>query len=87
MMLKASQDHLRAETREAKDYEEFKQILREHRGFIKVYWNDNPDVEKKIKEETKATSRCKPLHLQGGEGKDFYTGEPAKDVWIFAQSY
>lgn len=87
MMLTASQDYLKAETREAKDYDEFKKILEEHRGFIKVYWNDDADVEKKIKDETKATSRCKPLHLQGGEGKDFFTGKPAKDVWIFAQSY
>ncbi len=87
MMLQASRDHLHAETREAKTYDEFKQLLNEHKGFIKVYWNDDPDVEKKIKEETKATSRCKPLHLQGGEGLDFYTGKPSTDVWLFAQSY
>ena len=52
-----------------------------------MYWNDNAEVEKKIKDETKATSRCKPLHMQGGKGTDFYTGEPATDVWLFAQSY
>lgn len=87
MMLKASKDHLDSETREAKDYEEFKQILNEHKGFIKVFWNDNPDIEAKIKEETKATSRCMPLKLQGGKGKDFYTGELSDQVWIFALSY
>ena len=87
MMLKASSDHLKSETREAKNYDEFKKILKEHKGFIKVYWNDNPEIEKKIKEETTATSRCKPLHLQGGSGTDFYTGKPATDVWLFAQSY
>ncbi len=40
---------------------EFKKLLAEHRGFIKVYWNDDPEVEKKIKEETKAPAdvcRC-----------------------------
>jgi len=86
-MLKASQQHLQAETREAKNYDEFKAILKEHRGFVKVYWNDDAVIEKQIKDETKATSRCKPLKLQGGTGIDFMTGKPAKDVWLFAQSY
>jgi len=86
-MLKASQQHLMAETREAKNYAEFKTILKEHRGFIKVYWNDDPIIEKQIKDETKATSRCMPLSLQGGKGIDFMTGKPSKDVWLFAQSY
>lgn len=86
-MFAASTAHLLQETREAKTYEEFKTLIKEHKGFIKVYWNDNAEIEKKIKEETKATSRCMPLHLQGGEGIDFYTGEPSKTVWLFAQSY
>lgn len=87
MMYEASHEHLKTETREASNYDEFKKILSDHKGFIKVHWNDNADIEKRIKDETKATSRCKPLHLQGKEGVDFITGEPAKDVWLFAQSY
>jgi prolyl-tRNA synthetase len=91
-MLEKSREHILAETREAKDYDEFKQLISKHRGFIKVYWNDNPDIEKKIKEETKATSRCMPLLLQRENAKevngvDFYTGEPSSTVWLFAQSY
>ena len=86
-MLKASQDYLAVETRSAANYDEFKAILAEHKGFIKVFWNDDAVIEKQIKDETKATSRCKPLHLQDGEGIDFITGEPAKDVWLFAHSY
>ncbi len=87
MMFKASHDHLVAETREASNYDEFKKIISENKGFVKVFWNDDPKVEAQIKEETKATSRCMPLKLQGGEGKDFFTGEPSKTVWLFAQSY
>lgn len=87
-MFEKSRAHLQAETRTASNYDEFKQILAEHKGFIKVFWNDDPEVEKKIKEETKATSRCRPLafeHEKGGT--DFITGEPCDTVWLFAQSY
>ena len=85
-MLERSRQHLRAETRQARDYDEFKAILDEHKGFIEVYWNDNPELEKKIKDETKATSRCR-LEDDGSEGVDFMTGEPSSTRWIFAQSY
>lgn len=87
MMLEASTEHMRSQTREAKTYEEFKKIISEHKGFVKVYWNDDPEIEKKIKDETKATSRCRLIDQDSTEGVDFYTGKPAKDVWIFAQSY
>jgi len=72
-------------TREAHSYEEMKEILAAHKGFVKVFWNDNPDIEAKIKEETKAVSRC--CIQEGVSGVDFYTGEPATEVWLFAQSY
>ncbi len=72
-------------TREAKDYEEFKTTVAEHKGFVKVSWNDDPEVEAKIKLETKAVSRCKLA--ESHDGIDFFTGEPTKDVWLFAQSY
>lgn len=72
-------------TREASSYEELKQVLKEHKGFVKVYWNDSSEIEAKIKEETKAVSRCRIA--EGQSGVDFYTGEPATEVWLFAQSY
>ncbi|PLS81349.1 proline--tRNA ligase [Candidatus Saccharibacteria bacterium] len=72
-------------TREASNYEEMKQILADHKGFVKVYWNDNPKIEAKIKEETKAVSRC--CIEENAQGTDFYTGEPASEIWLFAQSY
>lgn len=72
-------------TREASTYEEMKEILAKHKGFVKVFWNDNSEVEAKIKEETKAVSRC--CIETGKKGTDFYTGEPATEVWLFAQSY
>ncbi len=83
-----SQSFIKENTRSAKTYDEFKKVLKEHKGFIKVCWNDNPEIEKKIKEETKAKTSCRPIDLPEVEdGVDFYTGEPAKQQWLFAQSY
>lgn len=86
-MLLQSKTFIEENTREAKNYDEFKKILAEHKGYIKVYWNDNPDIEKKIKEETKAKSSCSPIDWPEGNGVDFFTGEPATRQWLFAQSY
>ncbi len=84
-MLKESTAFRDEHTREAATYEEFKRCLEEHRGFIKVHWEDNAEIEAKIKEETKATSRCRLEETS--EGVDFYTGKPTHTVWLFAQSY
>lgn len=84
-MLSASTKYRDENTRTAKNYDEFKEIMIEHKGFIKVFWNDDPEIEKKIKDETTATTRCKID--EDSSGVDFYTGEPAKDIWLFAQSY
>lgn len=84
-MLSASTKYRDNNTRTAKSYDEFKEIMNNHKGFIKVFWNDNPENEKKIKEDTTATSRCKIG--EDSSGIDFYTGQPAKDIWLFAQSY
>lgn len=83
-MFAQSKEMSEANTREAKTYDEFKQIIAEHKGFVKVHWNDNPEIEDKIQAETKATSRCSG---EESEGVDFYTGEPANQVWYFAPSY
>jgi len=85
-MLDGQTAYLHENTRKAASYDEFKGIMNEHKGFVEVYWNDNPDVEKRVKDETKASSRCR-LENDGSTGVDFVTGEPATDRWIFAQSY
>lgn len=85
-MLAGSRKNLQENTRKAAGYDDFKQILKEHKGFVEVYWNDDAGVEQRVKEETKATSRCR-LENDGSTGVDFMTGEPATERWIFAQSY
>ena len=68
-------------------YEEFKQIIAEKRGFVRVKWAEDSAAELAIKEETKATLRVIPLEQPPVEGKCIYTGKPATCEAIFARAY
>ncbi len=70
-------------------YEEFKQIIAEKRGFVRVKWAEDSAAELAIKEETKATLRVIPFDQpEGGvRGKSIYTGELATCEAIFARAY
>jgi prolyl-tRNA synthetase len=82
-----SQRFLKENTREVKSFEEFKEIIETKKGFIKAFWCENPNCEAKIKEETKATTRCLPLEAPEEKGKCIYCGKRAKRKWVFAQAY
>ncbi|MEI7604517.1 MAG: proline--tRNA ligase [bacterium] len=69
------------------DYAEFKSIMEGNRGFLKAMWCENADCEDKIKEETKASTRCLPIDSVEEQGKCIYCGKEAKHRWVFAQSY
>jgi prolyl-tRNA synthetase len=71
------------------NYEEFKQIIAEKRGFVRVKWAEDTAAELVIKEETKATLRVIPFDQpEGGvKGTCFYTGKPATCEAIFARAY
>jgi prolyl-tRNA synthetase len=73
--------------RDASSYNEMKKILAEQGGFVRVWFKEDPDSEKKIKEETKATVRCIPLDQSGGTGKCVYTGAETSTQVLFAQAY
>src|SRR2546429_6405106 len=83
---KAFQDQ---NTRHTDSYEEFKQIIAEKRGFVRVKWAEDSAAELVIKEETKATLRVIPFDQpEGGvKGNCFYTGRPATCEAIFARAY
>ncbi|HLX56113.1 MAG TPA: proline--tRNA ligase [Ktedonobacteraceae bacterium] len=70
-------------------YEEFKQIIAEQRGFVRVKWAEDSAAELAIKEETKATLRVIPFDQPGSgvQGKSIYTGKPATCEAIFARAY
>lgn len=68
-------------------YDEFKKIMEGKRGFLRAFWCENPECEAKIKEETKTTTRCKPLGAKEEKGKCIYCQKEAKFRWYFAQAY
>jgi prolyl-tRNA synthetase len=68
-------------------YEEFKKIMNTTKGFISALWCEDAECESKIKEETKATTRCLPLENKPEEGVCVCCGRPANHRWLFAQSY
>lgn len=74
-------------TNDVSDYDEFKEILLKKKGFLSVFWCENEECEKKIKEETKATTRCLPLDSKEQNGECVYCGKLAKHKWLFGQPY
>jgi prolyl-tRNA synthetase len=78
-------DFRNANTHEAQDYAQFKTIV--EKGFALSYWCGRRECEAKIKENTKATTRCIPSEQTGGEGFCIRCGQPAKEKVIFAKAY
>lgn len=92
-LLEKSKKFVLENTFEVKTYEEFKKIMATKRGFIKAPWCENKNCEFKIKEETKATTRCLPFDKISSSRykiknkKCIYCRQRAKNIWYFAQSY
>jgi prolyl-tRNA synthetase len=77
-----------ANTHIAEDYETFKRIMQEQRGFIRAYWCGSAECEARIKEETRATIRVIPEDAEAeGPGGCVLDGRPATARALFAQSY
>ena len=74
-------------TCQAEDYDQFKRLMKEKKGFIKAFWCGKKDCEEKIKQETKASSRCLPFSASKEESQCFHCRQPASFQWIFAQAY
>jgi len=76
-----------AHTHYVRSYEEFKEVLNEEGGFLRVHWAGTSEDEARIQEETKATLRCLLLEPPEGEGECFLTGKKTDQVAIFARAY
>ncbi|HIH15910.1 MAG TPA: proline--tRNA ligase, partial [Candidatus Diapherotrites archaeon] len=73
-------------TVEAKSYADFQKAI-EARKLVKAFFCEQEACEKKIKEETTATSRCIPFNQSGAGGKCVKCGSPAKRWAYFAKNY
>ncbi|HEY3290395.1 MAG TPA: proline--tRNA ligase [Anaerolineae bacterium] len=74
-----------ANIREVDTYDELKAAVED--GFALAPVVDDPEVDAKIKEETKATNRCFPLKQAAGEWKCIITGKPVHERALFGKAY
>ncbi|QLY39430.1 proline--tRNA ligase [Hujiaoplasma nucleasis] len=74
-------------TRVTNDYEEFKQIMQDKSGYVKMMWCGDETCEAQIKEETKATSRCMPFDQSPVGEKCPVCHKEAKHLVYFAKAY
>jgi prolyl-tRNA synthetase len=74
-------------TTEVNSWDEFKQVLDAKGGFVSAHWDGTTETEEKIKELTKATIRCIPLHHEEEAGKCILTGKPSSKRVLFARAY
>ncbi|MCL4338218.1 proline--tRNA ligase [Patescibacteria group bacterium] len=74
-------------THDVSTFEEFKGIMSGKKGFIRAFWCQNKECEKRIKDETKATTRVLPLNAKKENGNCIYCAKPAQYRWLFAQAY
>ena len=82
-----AENFLHENTRSVDSYDEFKKIIETNRGFIKALWCEDASCEAKIKEETKANTRCLPLDAPEEKGTCVACSKPATHRWIFAVAY
>jgi len=72
-------------TFEPVDYPELQEAV--ERGFALAWWCGSPACEARVKEETRATTRCIPFDQPGGVGHCVVCGLPADRKVIFARAY
>jgi len=68
-----------------RDYQELGQAVQN--GRVLAWWCGREECELKVKEESKATTRCIPFEQSGEEGKCIVCGQPASKKVYFARAY
>ena len=87
-MLQKALDFREANTREGSDYEEFKKIMEEKRGFFVAPWCGDARCEEKVKEETKATIRCIAFNKKPQKDQAcMVCDKQANEIVYFARAY
>lgn len=74
-----------ANTRDPQNYNELVEALQN--GWAYSWWCESAECEAKVKEDTKATTRCMPIDQPAGTGKCVVCGEPARRKVYFARAY
>ncbi|MDD3539394.1 MAG: proline--tRNA ligase, partial [Atribacterota bacterium] len=82
-----ARSRLEENIRFCENYDQFKEIMAEKRGFIKAYWCGNEKCEEEIKRDTKATIRCIPLDENREKGKCIFCGAESSSPVYFGRAY
>jgi prolyl-tRNA synthetase len=83
-LFERAKQRLADNTTRVTSFDELKEAMTGGRGFIVGGWAGDPEVERRIKEETKATIRIVPVEERSAP--DIVTGKPGHEVY-FAQAY
>ncbi|MDO9131136.1 MAG: His/Gly/Thr/Pro-type tRNA ligase C-terminal domain-containing protein, partial [Anaerolineales bacterium] len=74
-----------ANIHDPKNYDELKEVVAN--GWAFSWWCGDKACEAKVKEDTKASTRCIPLDQPGGKGMCIVCGKDADKKVYFARSY
>jgi prolyl-tRNA synthetase len=74
-----------ANIHDPRDYSELQEIVKD--GWAFSWWCGEAACEAKVKEDTKATTRCIPLEQPGGKGRCIVCGKEAEKKAYFARAY
>lgn len=86
-MLERARRHRDSHTFEAVNYEEFKKTVADKPGFVKAMWCGDQECERRIKEDTSATSRCMPFEQTILSDVCVCCGRPAKTLVYWGKAY
>ena len=70
---------------EPSDYDSFREAVTQ--GFARAWWCGDVACEDKVKDDTRATTRCIPSDQPGGSGACIVCSKPAEEITIFARAY
>ncbi len=71
-------------------FDKFREVMEGDGAFVYAGWNGDPEVEAKVKEETKATIRVIPdpeFRSPEAPTKCLYSGQPSKHEVVWARAY
>ncbi len=84
-LLRAATAFRDANIHDPKDYQELKQVVED--GWAFSWWCGDKACEAKVKEDTKATTRCIPFEQPAGSGTCIVCGKKAEKKVYFARAY
>lgn len=86
-LLNRAKEFRKNNTSFASNMGEFEEILESKGGFIEAHWDGTSETELAIKDKTKATLRCIPIHGDPEPGKCVLSGKDSEQKVIFAKAY